>query len=119
MRLESRIQQVCVRWFRYQYPSIANLLFSVPNGGYRNAREAQVLKAEGLVAGVSDLILLYKTKDYGALCIEMKTDQKTSRQSPNQKEWQKAAEFGGAKYVVCRSFDEFMNEVNTYLKPEW
>ena len=118
MRLESKIQQMCVRWFRLQYPSIANLLFSVPNGGYRNALEAAALKREGLVAGVADLILLYRTKDYGALCIEMKTDQKTSKQSPSQKEWQKLAEYGGARYVVCRNFQEFAQEVNLYLRHE-
>lgn len=117
-RLESRIQQMCVRWFRMQYPSIGNLLFAVPNGGSRLYREALTLKKEGVVPGVSDLILLYKTANYGALCIEMKTDQKTSRQSPAQKEWQALAEYGGSKYVVCRNFDEFVDAIHEYLEGE-
>ena len=117
MGKESKIQQLCVRWFRLQYPEIASLLFSVPNGGTRILKEAIVLKKEGLVAGVSDLILLIPCGGYASLCIEMKTDDKTSRQSASQKEWQKAAEAAGNKYIVCRSFDEFVTEVKKYLAP--
>lgn len=111
--LESRIQQACVRWFRIQHRKIGNLLFAVPNGGKRGRVTAAILKGEGVVAGVSDLLLLYPTKKYGALCIEMKTPQ--GRQSKSQKEWQALVEKAGYKYVVCRSIDDFMKEVNDYL----
>lgn len=117
MGKESRIQQMCVSWFRLQFPELSSLLFSVPNGGTRIFREAVVLKKEGLVAGVSDLILLMPCSGYASLCIEMKTDDKTSRQSQSQKEWQKAVEAVGNKYVVCRNFDEFKIAVRTYLLP--
>lgn len=108
---------MCVNWFRLQFPELSSLLFSVPNGGTRIFREAVVLKKEGLVAGVSDLILLMPCSGYASLCIEMKTDDKTSRQSQSQKEWQKAVEAVGNKYVVCRNFDEFRIAVRTYLLP--
>lgn len=73
------------------------------------------MKAEGVTAGVSDLILLEPRGGYGALCIEMKTGSKSSRQSESQKEWQKATEAAGNKYVVCRSLDSFMAEVTKYI----
>ena len=41
-------------------------------------------KAEGLVAGVSDLILLVSRGGFGALCIELKTPK--GRQSAAQKD---------------------------------
>lgn len=115
-RKESRIQQMCVGWFRMQYPQIANLLFSVPNGGSRILREAVTLKKEGVVAGVSDLILLFPSMDYHGLCIEMKTDEKTSRQSKSQKEWQQLVESAGYKYIICRNFDDFESEIKIYLE---
>ena len=115
-RKESRIQQMCVGWFRMQYPQIANLLFSVPNGGSRILREAVTLKKEGVVAGVSDLILLFPSMDYHGLCIEMKTDEKTSRQSKSQKEWQQLVESVGYKYIICRNFDDFESEIKIYLE---
>lgn len=99
-----------------QFPQIANLLFSVPNGGSRILREAITLKKEGVVAGVSDLILLFPCGEYHGLCIEMKTDEKSSHQSPSQKEWQKLVESAGYKYIICRNFDEFENEIKIYLE---
>lgn len=112
--LESALQKDCVQWFRYQYPRLARLLFSVPNGGKRGKVEAAILKAEGAVSGVSDLILLVSNGVYHSLCIEMK--QGKGKQSENQKEWQKAAELYNNKYVVCNSFENFTETVKNYLK---
>lgn len=113
---EHRIQCACVRWFAYQYQQYEGLLFSVPNGGHRDKVTGAMMKAEGVVAGVADLILLVPSKGYHALCIEMKTEK--GRQSPEQKAWQKKAEAHGYKYAVCRSLDDFMETVNTYLHQE-
>lgn len=110
---ESKIQIACVQWFRYQYPKLEKLLIAVPNGGYRNAREAQIMKAEGVISGASDLILLVPKKGFGCLCVEMKTEK--GRQSNNQKDWQKQTELNGNKYVICRNIDDFMVIINWYL----
>ena len=125
---ESRLQESCVTWFRLQYPKFAPLLFAVPNGGKRTHRtivrngkvytyspEAAQMKKEGVTAGVADLILLKPSRGYASLCIEMKTTDKASRQRESQKEWQKAAEDAGNKYVVCRTLEEFMAVVKDYL----
>lgn len=112
---ESLIQRACVAWFRAQYPAHALMLFAVPNGGGRSRVEAAIMKAEGVTAGVSDLILLEARGGYGALCIEMKTEEKSSRQRPNQKAWQEAAEKAGNLYQVVRSLEEFQFIVNLYM----
>lgn len=115
---EHRIQCACVRWFSLQYPRLHGRLFAVPNGGRRDVTTAAKLKAEGVVAGVADLILLKSNRDYGALLIEMKTLK--GRQRDSQKQWQNiVCSDGEYKYVVCRSFDDFKREVDDYLKNEY
>lgn len=110
---EHKIQCACVKWFRLKFPKLRNILFAIPNGGRRDAVTGAKLKEEGATSGVSDLILLKSNRFYGGLCIEMKKP--GGYQSPAQKEWQKDAESNGAKYVVCRSLDEFMKVVTDYL----
>lgn len=111
---EHRLQVACVRWFRLQYPQWAHALFAVPNGGRRDATTGAKLKAEGALAGVSDLILLKSNADYGALLIEMKTQK--GRQSEQQKWWEELITQDRYKYVVCRSLDEFIREVEEYME---
>ncbi len=111
---EHRLQVACVRWFKYQYPSIAHALFAVPNGGRRDITTGAKLKAEGALAGVSDLILLKSNDKYGALLIEMKTPK--GKQSQYQKQWEKdITKHNEYKYIVCHSFEEFQKGVNEYL----
>lgn len=113
---EHRIQVGCVQWFRMQHPELYYRLCAIPNGGARTAVTGAKLKAEGVVAGVADLVLLVPTTRYGALFIEMKTPSRTSRQSQSQLEWQADITRGNNyKYVVCRSLDDFRREVSLYL----
>ena len=110
---EHRLQVACVNWYRLQHRKYADSLIAVPNGGKRDKTTAKKMKAEGQLAGVADLILLKSNRYYGALMIEMKT--RTGRQAETQKQWQEYIEQQGYKYVVCRSIEDFMREVNDYL----
>ena len=110
---ESRLQQACVKWFNYQYTELRGCLFCVPNGGARNAATGRILKLEGVVAGVADLILPVPNKHYHSLCVEMKTEE--GKQSPSQREWQEKVESVGNKYVICRSLEQFIVEVEDYI----
>lgn len=104
----------CVKWFRREYPTLYKRLFAVPNGGRRDATTGARLKAEGVIAGVADLILLVPCKGYGALLVEMKTAK--GRQSKAQKQWQKDTTGKGEyRYVVCHSKDDFKKAVKEYL----
>lgn len=112
---EHRIQRSCVRWFNLKHKELRGRLFAVPNGGRRDAATAARLKEEGVVAGVSDLILLVPNRYYGALLIEMKTQR--GKQSQSQVDWEKIiTSTGEYKYVVCHSIDDFISEVEEYLK---
>lgn len=113
--MEHQIQSACVRWFRLQYPHLAKRLFAVPNGGWREKATAGRMKAEGVLPGVADLILLKPNARWGALLIEMKTA--TGRQGLSQKEWQEdLCRSDEYKYVLCRSVDDFRREVMSYLR---
>lgn len=112
--VEHRIQQACVRWFNLQYPHLRGRLFAVPNGGRRDVVTGAKLKAEGVVAGVADLILLVTNKAFGALLIEMKKP--GGIQSAAQRQWQGIVTTNGEyKYVICRSIYDFMREIREYL----
>lgn len=111
--IESELQRSCKTWFDLQYPKLSRLCFAVPNGGARNAREAAIMKGEGVTAGVADMLLLMPRHGYGCLCIEFKT--KSGRQSASQKQWQADAEAHGNKYTVVRSVEQFISEVRQYL----
>lgn len=111
--IESQIQQSCFTWFRLQFPDLAKLMFAVPNGGHRRRIEAKIMKAEGVTAGVADVLFLYPNSEYHGLCIEFKTS--TGRQQLSQKEFQQAVEARGYKYAIVRSVDDFIDLVKNYV----
>lgn len=103
-----------MRWFRLQWPNLARNLVSIPNGYKTSLSQARIAKAEGLVAGAADLFLFYPSGEAHGLAVEMKTME--GRQSDNQKLWQEAVERYGYKYIVCRSFEDFVRQVTEYLR---
>lgn len=117
---ESKIQHICVNWFRQTFPHVGNLLFAVPNGGWRGARAGAQMVYEGQVKGVADLILLYPAGGKASLCLEMKVPKKkgsrAGTQSDHQVEWQALVEQYGSTYVVCHGLIEFIQAVCSYLQ---
>lgn len=59
------------RLYEPRYPDL-QMLFAVPNGGYRSEATGALLKAEGLRPGVSDLLLLAPRGNYHGMCLELK-----------------------------------------------
>ena len=113
-RTEHNLQVACVKWFKLQYPRHQLLIFSVPNGGTRDKREAVTLKREGLLAGVSDLIISIPSEKNHGLYVEFKSAK--GRQSPEQKRFQLAVESQGYRYVVIRKFETFVSIVKEQFR---
>ena len=109
---ESDLQQACVKWFKLQYPNL--IIFSIPNGGSRNAIEAARLKIEGVLAGVADLMILKSNLKYYGLFIEMKIGK--GRQSESQISFEMYCIHHNYRYTVARSIDEFIRIVENYFK---
>ena len=104
-RPEEVLQAEIIRWYRSRYPQpnpMYYLLVSNDNNAI-SAQQGMKAKAQGRVPGVADLTF-YKPGGQPIL-IELKTA--TGRQSPDQKQWQKAVEDAGYRYVVVRSVEEF------------
>ena len=127
---ESNTQQVCVSWFRGEYPEYAMLLFHPINEGSGHAdidrRRQAIHKAEGAVAGASDLLFLLPSympmpKENGenawtevhGLCIEFKSLR--GKQSEEQKKFQRMVEAAGYDYHIIRSLEEFRVLMITYI----
>ena len=67
---ESSEQITFVARVRSFYPEI--MIFAIPNGGGRSAREGAKLKSEGVLPGVPDLMIPVQRGPFCGLFIEMK-----------------------------------------------
>lgn len=107
--IEESIQVACVKWFRLQYPNL--VIFAVPNGGSRNLYEAKNMKESGTLAGVADLVIV--GNGGRVLFVEMKAGK--NKQEDSQVLFQKNVEKLGHKYIICRSKEQFMKEVDLWV----
>lgn len=111
---ESRLQALCFQWCWNEHPETRRLLFHVENErSDGNKVDGARRVAMGLVAGVSDLILLMPRGKFHGLCIEMKT--KIGYQREEQKVWQAKVEQQGYRYELCRSLEQFQTIIEDYL----
>lgn len=113
---EMKLQAACFKAAWNDFPETRRLLFHVANEldlSGDNARKGAQRRAEGIVRGVSDLILLIPRGGYHGLMIEMKTE--TGRQSEDQKAWQTLVESQGYRYEVIRTVDGFVSMLSEYL----
>jgi len=107
---ENQIQASMFKWYHNTYAFNGNgIIFSCPNGGYRNKFEAVQLQATGLLPGVSDLMVNHKGK---WLCVEVKDD--TGRQSDAQKRFERIVTHLGTPYYIVRSLEEFKSIIEKY-----
>ena len=58
---EDNFQKTCIKYLRAAHPRLQAI--HVPNGGYRNVREAAKFKAMGVVAGVPDILIFNPVYD--------------------------------------------------------
>lgn len=111
---EAKIQTECFVWAWNNYPETRKLFFHVANEvGENNAIKGALLRSSGVIAGVADMLMLIARGRFHGLCVEFKTE--VGRQSPAQIEWQERVEKEGYHYVVCRSLEQFKEELEWYL----
>lgn len=113
---ESSEQQALFCWAALaatEYPALSRL-FAIPNGGFRFKREAARLKAEGVRAGVPDVLLPLPKFKWAGLFIEMKK-KRVGRVQDNQSEWIAYLNSAGYLAVVCYGWEEARDTILTYL----
>lgn len=107
---EERIQFEIIEWYRNHYCLKHHVprccIFSVPNDG-KDLNEQMRKKSTGMVAGVSDLIVLQPNK---CMFVEVKTH--LGRQSDKQKEFEAQVQALGFEYHLVRSLQDFQIIIN-------
>ena len=111
--LEDDLQAACIAAFRYEHPRLAGLLFAIPNGGNRSAREGARLKKQGVISGVPDLQLAVPVPPFAGLFLELKVG--ANRPSPAQRLMLERLTAAGYRAVVVYSLAEFRAEISAYL----
>ncbi len=107
-----------MEWFKYNFPK--QVIASFPNGVFisgtpvQRAKRWNILKAEGAMLGMPDLIICIPSGSYHALFIEMKTSK--GKLSENQVICHQLLESAGYRVKVCRSLDEFIQAIHNYLE---
>lgn len=112
--LEHQHQRKLFEWAKRslgQYPGL-DLLFAIPNGGYRGKREGARLKEEGVRAGVPDIFLPVPLGGYAGLWIEMKTSK--GRLSPEQRVYLSRLDGEGYKVEVARGYPSAVKAIDSY-----
>ena len=111
-----------------KYPCLA-WIYSVPNGARTSYSVAKRLKAEGMKAGRTDLVLPYpKLKlgerksdgycnhiNYPGFYLEMKR-KKGSRTSKEQREWHKYLQGAGYQVRIAKGADDAIKFIKEYLE---
>lgn len=92
---------------------------SVPNGGKRSAREAALLKAEGVQAGVPDWLLFHAAQIddilWHGLAIEFKSPTGKGRVSESQANWHEMLRDNGWMVDICTTAEQAWNLTMEYL----
>lgn len=117
-QIEHKEQCALMKWWHFTHQSFGvseQLLFAIPNGGQRSAITAKNLQAEGVRAGVPDLMLAVPAFGFNGLFIEMKREQ-GGVVSQHQKEFIEILNKIGYLAIVCHGWIEAKCEIEEYLK---
>ncbi len=90
------------------------LLFAIPNGGFRDARTAGVMKMEGVRKGVPDLMFAYPSNNYHGMFIEMKKEV-GGTVSKEQQEMLDLLDDQGYYCIVARGAKEAIQAFKEYV----
>lgn len=104
-----------IQWrdtFKHKFPELG-LLIAIPNGGYRNAREAARLKRMGVRAGVSDYLLPVFCWKTPGLWLELKAGK--NKATPEQLKWLRLMQEQGYATAVCTGWVEAARAISSYL----
>lgn len=119
--LESLEQRALIQWVQLNlkiYPDL-ELIFAVGNGGVRSKVEAGIMKAEGVKAGVCDLMLPVARKGFHGMFIELKvSNRKEASVSRSQIDFIERVRRRGYFADVAYGWDEARGMLEGYLKAE-
>ncbi|MNY10821.1 VRR-NUC domain protein [compost metagenome] len=114
---EGQEQAALMRELELRYPAVFELMYHVPNGGHRVKAVAGKLKAQGVKAGIPDLVLTMARGGFFGLYIEFKaTPPNDAAISPSQNERIRKLNEQGYLAVVCRGHFDTIEQIRAYLR---
>ena len=111
-------QKTLFNWAAYangRYPEL-NLMFAIPNGGHRHKAVAAKMKAEGVKAGVPDILLPVPRGGHHGLFVEMKHGR--NKASEKQLRWIEKLAEQGYLAIICYGFEDAQENITSYLDME-
>ncbi|MBF8730469.1 VRR-NUC domain-containing protein [Pseudomonas guariconensis] len=108
-------QAALMKEIELRYPDVFELMYHVPNGGHRLKEVAAKLKAQGVKAGIPDLVLPMARGGYFGLYIEFKATVDPAAVSPSQQACIRRLNDQGYLAVVCRGHFDAMECLRAYL----
>jgi len=120
--LEDDHQKALMQWARVarlRGVLVSDFLVAIPNGGNRNPKEAARLKAQGVKAGVSDLLLALPANGFCGLWIELKAPatptSKAGKPTALQLEWLDRMAQVGYAAQLCYGWQAAKQTIQEYL----
>lgn len=112
---EGQEQAALMTEIRLKHPDVHELIYHVPNGGHRVKAVAAKLKAQGVKAGIPDLVLPMARGGYFGLYIEFKATVEPAPVSTSQKDCLRRLNAQGYLAIVCRGHFDAMEQLRAYL----
>lgn len=112
---EHQIQKAVFQWLRAAHPKV--IAYAIPNAARRSAAQAAYLKAEGLRAGMPDIVIAMPRGGFHGMYLELKTQ--TGRVSDSQRDTLEALAEMQYACAIARSVDEAIEFISTYLEGRW
>jgi len=114
---EGQEQAALMRELELRYPAVFDLIYHVPNGGHRVKAVAAKLKAQGVKAGIPDLVLPMARGGFFGLYVEFKaTPPNDAAISASQHERIRKLNEQGYLAVVCRGHFDTVEQIRAYLR---
>jgi len=113
---ESQSQRALIKWWSHACRGFGlheKTLMAFPMQGARTPRNGARMKAEGMRAGLPDCLVAVARSNYHGLWIENKTSK--GQLSESQQEMRDILIKQGYAWFLCRSLDEAINTITTYL----
>ena len=112
---EGQEQAALLEEIQLRYPEVYELIYHVPNGGHRHKGVALKLKAQGVKAGIPDLVLTMARGGYFGLYIEFKATVDPAPVSSSQQACIRRLNDQGYLAVVCQGHFDAMECLRAYL----
>lgn len=115
-KTEHQIQTDWFNWLHFlsDLPDYwTRLIYAVPNGGFRNPKEAIRFQAEGVKSGIPDVNVDIPNEVYHGMRIEFKKPGGTL--SDTQVDIHALLDAQGYYVVTCYTVEEAINELENYL----